>query len=97
MNTRSAARSKASIRRVLLAEWDPLGAKDIAPDEYDAYIGPVYRLLVSGAPALKVAENFTSVERDQMEISGAATEVLLGAAEALCRLNVRLADAEEMK
>lgn len=83
---------QVSIRRVLLAEWDPLGAREISASEYDAYIGPIYRLLVSGAPAIRVAEYLTSIERDQMEIAAAPPEVLLGAAEALCRFDVHLAD-----
>jgi len=39
------------IRRVLLNVWDPIGIRDEenAKDEYDSYIGDVFRLLVSGA------------------------------------------------
>ncbi len=38
-----------SIRQVLLHDWDPIGVADepAAQDEYDAYVGGVYRLLAS--------------------------------------------------
>src|SRR5512143_1516524 len=81
---------QSSIRQILLDEWDPLGAKGIAADEYDVYIGPLYRLLSSGASAIEVAEYLASVERDQMAISAAPPTALLGPAEALCRLRIRL-------
>ena len=90
-DTRDARRGKeiqAAIGRVLLQRWDPLGAKNIAPDEYDAYIGPVYRLLSRGATPIQIAEYLTSVERDQMGLTAAPASALLGPAEALCRLRV---------
>ena len=37
-----------SIRQVLLRDWDPIGIRgnDGLRDEYDAYIAPIYRILV---------------------------------------------------
>lgn len=29
------------LRRLLLEEWDPIGVADVAPDEYDGYMGPM--------------------------------------------------------
>ena len=37
------------IHEVLWNDWDPIGINNVAPeDEYDSYIGGVYRLLASG-------------------------------------------------
>ncbi len=39
---------QAAIREVLYQEWDPLELRGVAPrDEYDSYIGGVYRILAS--------------------------------------------------
>ena len=42
-----------SIAEVLLRNWDPIGVRNVpqAQDEYDAYVGGVYRLIASGATA----------------------------------------------
>jgi hypothetical protein len=47
--TARAAEIQEAIRSVLLHDWDPIGVADVAEaqDEYDSYVGPVYRLLVS--------------------------------------------------
>lgn len=68
-----------SIRHILLHDWDPIGVADEpqAQDEYDSYIGGVYRLLASGASTTQVAEHLARVEHDSMGFSTSA--------EALCR------------
>ena len=40
-----------AIREVLIREWDPIHIQDVpeAQDEYDGYVGGVYRLLAGGA------------------------------------------------
>jgi len=45
------------IREVLLRQWDPIhvGDEPQAHDEYDGYIGAVYRLLANGAEPIVVA------------------------------------------
>lgn len=89
---RRARRIQSDIARVLLTDWDPLGP-DCRPegsdDEYDAYVGPVYRLLASGATAQQMAEHLAGVE---MEAFGweADPAVLLQVAQKLCSLDVRL-------
>ena len=91
MNSRKEGRDiQAAIRQVLLDEWDPLGAKAIAPSEYDAYIGRVYRLLVDGASPRALAEFLSDVERDEMGLSAADPSALLRPAEALYRLKSHL-------
>jgi hypothetical protein len=41
-----AAEIQDAIRQVLYRDWDPIGVCGVAPeDEYDSYIGGVYRIL----------------------------------------------------
>jgi hypothetical protein len=81
-----------AIGQILLQDWDPIGVRDVpeAQDEYDGYVGGVYRLLASGASPQAVAEHLCAVERDRMGLGRAQTVHRLSVAEKLCRLNVRL-------
>jgi hypothetical protein len=49
---------------ILLRNWDPIGIKDEpeAQDEYDSYVGGVYRLLASGASIKEIATHLASIE-----------------------------------
>ena len=42
-------RWRRSIREVLNTEWDPIGASELSPDEYDGYTGWVAATLRVGA------------------------------------------------
>jgi len=57
-----------AIAQILLRDWDPIHVKDEpqAQDEYDGYVGGVYRLLVSGAGPQTVAEHLCRVEAESM-------------------------------
>lgn len=45
---RRAAKIQDAIRQILYRDWDPIGVFSLAPvDEYDSYIGGVYRILAS--------------------------------------------------
>ena len=79
------------IRAVLLGHWDPIGVADEpqAQDEYDSYVGGVYRVLASGAQPAAVAEHLARIETEQMGFSTAAAK-LLPVAEKLCALDVTL-------
>ena len=83
-----------SIREVLIREWDPIHIQDVpeAQDEYDAYVGGVYRLLASGASEFAIAAHLASVERDSMGFSTSA-EALLPVARRLKQLDMRLTPA----
>ena len=35
------------IRQILRFDWNPINIEDLPLDEYDSYIAPVYRILVS--------------------------------------------------
>ena len=59
-----------NIRGVLFDEWDPIGVNDYAPrDEYDAYIGGIYRLLGDGTDAEALVRHLRSLEIEQMGIA----------------------------
>ena len=85
---------QAAIARVLLQEWDPIGVRDVpeAQDEYDDYVGGVYRLLTAGASPLDVATHLSTIESERMGYTQAKPTDLLPVAEKLCGLNVRLQD-----
>ena len=86
---------QAQIREVLLRGWDPIGVRDEprAQDEYDSYVGGVYRLLASGAAPRSVAEHLAKLEADEMGL-GVSPDKLLGVAAKLCALNVKLRTAD---
>jgi len=83
---------QSAIQAILLREWDPIGVADEprAKDEYDAYIGGVYRLLASGASAEAVAAHLSRLEATKMGLSASSPEQLLPVARKLCALDVRL-------
>jgi hypothetical protein len=67
-------RIRCAIRDVLLDVWDPIGVKDWpdARDEYDAYLGDVFELLVGGAPDSKIAAYLYWVAHERMGFSPAS-------------------------
>ena len=81
-----------SIAEVLLRNWDPIGVHDRpkAHDEYEAYVGGVYRLIASGATARELAEHLARVEADQLGFQDTDPKTLIPVAEKLLKLNVRL-------
>jgi len=57
-----------AIRNILFLYWDPLGVKDLAPeDEYDRYIGEIYRSLADKAAEAELAEHLRQLEITQLE------------------------------
>jgi hypothetical protein len=94
MNSRDqrARAIQSQIGEVLLQHWDPIGAK-AEPDaqhEYDAYVGPVYRLLASGASARDIAEHLAQVEATRLGYPATDPHLLIPLAKRLLGLNVRL-------
>ena len=82
---------QSQIREILLRDWDPIGARNEprAQDEYDSYVGGVYRLLASGASPRSVAEHLAHVEAGQMGF-GVPPDKLMEVATKLCALDVKL-------
>ncbi|HEV2799812.1 MAG TPA: hypothetical protein VGW12_04910 [Pyrinomonadaceae bacterium] len=89
---RRAKEIKESIGQILLRDWDPIGVSDVpeAQDEYDAYVGGVYRLLASGASEDEIIEHLYRIESDWMGMPAADREGLRVVARKLIELNVSL-------
>ena len=88
---RRAREIQEAIRQVLLRDWDPIGVRDApeAQDEYDGYVGGVYRLLVSGATSSEIAEHLLQIERDSMRLSP-RPEVLIEVSSRLKQIDISL-------
>src|SRR2546422_833310 len=73
--------------------WNPIGIRDVpeAQDEYDSYVGGVYRLLADGAAAVEVAKHLARIEGEQMGLPSSA-DVRLSVATKLCGLNVKISN-----
>ncbi|WP_157015127.1 hypothetical protein [Mesorhizobium xinjiangense] len=58
----------AEIRRVFLAEWDPIGisGERAVEDEYDAYARTIETLLANRSPASKIADYLVKIEAGSM-------------------------------
>jgi hypothetical protein len=62
-----------AIRQVLIREWDPIGVMDDPEwprDEYDSYIGEVYRYLARGESAEFIARHLCFIEERLMGLAG---------------------------
>ena len=73
-----AKRYHGEIRRILLHDWDPIGVSDVpeAQDEYDSYVGGVYRLLITKATPQQVFDFLWDVETVRMGLSGSRSRTL---------------------
>jgi hypothetical protein len=73
------------IRKVLMADWDPIGLSAIpgAPeDEYDAYVPAIERMLRQNATATDIADYLDRIVTETMELS-AKSDASRKAADAL--------------
>jgi hypothetical protein len=71
-NKYQARESRAKIREVLLESWDPCGVRDSpqAHDEYDAYIGKIYVMLMNeNATQQSIAAYLWEVATNYMGLS----------------------------
>jgi hypothetical protein len=89
--SRRAAEIRERIRQVLLREWDPIGVGDIpeAQDEYDSYVGGIYRLLASGASEYQIIDRLYNLETVSMGLPGDRAR-LKGVAEKLAEIDVAM-------
>jgi hypothetical protein len=62
-----------------MAEWDPIGVGDIpeAADEYDGYIGGIYKLLDQGSSEGALYSHLRQIEIGQMEMIDGIGEPLM--------------------
>jgi len=87
---KKAVEIQESIRHILFYDWGPIGINDFGlDDEYDAYIGGIYRLLASGASEYQIIERLYQIEIVNMGLNG-NRERLKNIAEKLIKLNISL-------
>jgi hypothetical protein len=96
---RRAREIQSQIAAILLRDWDPIGVADeaAARDEYDGYVGGVYRLLASGATVADIEAHLRDIEvgmlgNDRTTPEADATRVIT--ARKLAALDVRLKPSE---
>ncbi len=95
MNDTRSERGRAvmqAIRDALMQHWDPIGVSDVpeAADEYDSYIGSVYRILASSRSEKELVEFLHRTERETMEVASHEREELRDIARRLLSLDARL-------
>ena len=79
-----------SIRKVLFFDWDPIGVSEFSEldDEYDAYIAPVYRILVGTRSEDDLINRLYQIENDSIGMSCGDPELLRPVARKLLELDV---------
>jgi hypothetical protein len=89
---RRAKAIQESIRQILLRDWDPIGVNDVpdTQDEYDSYVGGVYRLLALHCSAEQMINHLAKIESQTMELGVANREHLMRIANQLIALDVSL-------
>ena len=90
MNRRSkdARGIQDAINRILFESWDPIGLNEVLPeDEYNSYVGPVYRALANGAGEAEIISLLTELE-SQIGCRARWPDKRKAAMQ-LCALNVR--------
>jgi hypothetical protein len=81
-----------AIGEILMQHWDPIGVSDIseAQDEYDSYIGHIYRLLASSRSAEELVSYLSDVEAHTMGLGWADSERIRNVSSRLLALDVSL-------
>jgi len=97
---RRAREIQSQIAAILLHDWDPIGVADEpqARDEYDSYVGGVYRLLASGGSLADIEAHLRDIEIHMMgydETTREADVARATAARRLAALDVRLERPED--
>ena len=79
------------IHDVLWNDWDPIGMHDYGPDdEYDSYIGGIYRLLADASDEEKLLDHLHQLETNAMSLSPRDKTSLLPVVEKLMDIDVSL-------
>jgi hypothetical protein len=86
-----AAEIQDAIRQILYRDWDPIGVCGDAPeDEYDSYIGGVYRILASSRSEEALIRFLAGAFEDILGAQAWALERVRSVARKLLALDVRL-------
>ena len=97
---RRAREIQSQIADILLHDWDPIGVADVpqARDEYDSYVGGVYRVLASGGSLAEIEAHLRDIEVRMMGLDKTTHEADVAratAARRLAALDVRLERAKD--
>jgi len=97
---RRAREIQSQIAAILLHDWDPIGIADDpgARDEYDSYVGGVYRVLATGGSLAEIEAHLRDIEIHMMgydETTREADVARATAARRLAALDVRLERPED--
>ena len=86
MDREAALQRIDEVRRVLLADWDPLGvgSNPMLSDEYDSYLGRVLKALDTGE-AERIVDLLVELEND-LGVGPASRDSLMPAARRLLEL-----------
>lgn len=86
-----AKRIMNDIRRILIDEWDPIGIKGAGPDdEYDSYIGGIYRLLKESPTQDEIIDHLYLIDMVQMGSRIKEKERLSTVARSLMKVDLSL-------
>ena len=91
-----AAKIMDAIREVLVRDWDPIGVMDDPEwprDEYDSYIGEIYKYLARDEPADFIARHLCFIEETRMGLGRLKESVRLPVALKLKAIDVSLCDS----
>jgi hypothetical protein len=96
-NLTRAQRYHQAIKNTLMAEWDPIGVREIpgAEDEYDSYVSTIHKMLISRKSKREIFDYLWWLETEHMGLTGdrQATEHF---AEKLTQLPNKIDDANEI-
>lgn len=82
---------RAAIRNVLFTQWDPISiCNKGSVDEYDAYIAPLYRIMVTTRDEDQLVNTLRRIESERLGAEVSDPSRLWSVARALLNLNVRL-------
>ena len=88
--SRRAREIYSAINDILYSYWDPIGMRGALPkDEYEAYVGKVYRALVDGKSEFGLIRLLTSMENNSLGVRAPMSRKT-EAARRLLALDVRL-------
>lgn len=91
-----ALRIQDAIRQVLFYDWDPIGVSDQPHlnDEYDSYIGPVYRMLSENRSEKALADFLFRTERNDIGVGTTSADRLLPIARKLLSIEIQIEKPE---
>ena len=78
-----------AIRSVLVTDWNPIGFS-VPGDEYDAYIGTIYRLIANQADDEEIARHLHEIVIESLGLNSSGPNDHIDVARKLQAMNVRL-------